>query len=127
MLHLLLAVQTSSHLLVSLDETFEFFLKAVVLVVEVGHVLVQSVDFGLQFNLVLAHLVGVVLQAVDLVADALLVLLKLLEVNGVLVKFKLGVLALNVFVLIGLEKLLLGVLVLLVLVLIVSQLCVELV
>lgn len=89
--------------------------------------LVQSVDFGLQFNLVLAHLVGVVLQAVDLVADALLVLLKLLEVNGVLVKFKLGVLALNVFVLIGLEKLLLGVLVLLVLVLIVSQLCVELV
>jgi hypothetical protein len=68
------AVKSSSHLLVSLNEAFQLLLETVVLVVEVCHVLVQGIDFGLEFDLVPVHLVGVLAKSVDFVGHALFVL-----------------------------------------------------
>ena len=56
-------------------------MKAVVLVVQVSHVLVKSINFGLEVNLVSHHLLGVLLQPIDLISNRLLVLLKFVKLN----------------------------------------------
>ena len=56
-LNLVLAVKTSSNLFIGFNETLEFLLEAVVLVVQVCHVLVQCINFGLKLDLILVHLV----------------------------------------------------------------------
>ena len=55
--HVGLSVKAPPHFFVGLDETFKFLLKAVVLIVKVGHVLVEGVHLSLQLDLVSSHLV----------------------------------------------------------------------
>lgn len=55
-------------MIVCLNELLELFLEAVVLIIQVGHVLVKGIDLGLQLDLIFEHLVGVLLQTVNLVA-----------------------------------------------------------
>jgi hypothetical protein len=81
LLNLFLSIEALSHLLVGLDETFELLLEAIVLVVQVGHMLVESIDLGLELDLVSQHLLRVLLELVDLVSSGLLVLLKLAVLN----------------------------------------------
>lgn len=126
-LDLVLSIQVSPHLIIGLDEFLELLLQAVVLVIKVGHVLVEGVDFSLKFNLIFEHLVGVLLESIDLVAEGLLVLLQLIEGNLALLQFERVVFILHVFILIGLEELGLGRLVLLILVLEVAELAVKLI
>jgi hypothetical protein len=45
LLNLLLSIETLSDLLVSLDETFKLLLEAVVLVVQVGHMFIEGINF----------------------------------------------------------------------------------
>lgn len=54
--NLALSVEASPDLVVGLDEALELLLETVVLVVQVGHVLVESVNFSLEVDLVLEHL-----------------------------------------------------------------------
>ena len=56
LLDLLLPVEALSDLLISLDEAFELLLEAVVLIVEICHMLIEGIHFGLQINLVSHHL-----------------------------------------------------------------------
>jgi hypothetical protein len=42
---LLLSVETMSDLLISLDETFKLLLETVVLIVQVGHVFIEGINF----------------------------------------------------------------------------------
>ena len=70
-----------SNLLISLNKALELFLEAVVLVVQVSHMLVKSIYFGLKVNLVSHHLLGVLLQPIDLISHRLLVLLKFVKLN----------------------------------------------
>jgi hypothetical protein len=72
-----------------LDETFEFLLEAVVLVIKVSHVLIKSINLRLEVNLVSHHLLRVLLQSVDLVGYRLLVLLKFVKLNFQLRAFQL--------------------------------------
>lgn len=68
-LDFVLSIQVSSDLIVGLDEFLELLLQAVVLVIKVGHVLVERINFSLQFNLILEHLIGVLLESIDLIAE----------------------------------------------------------
>jgi hypothetical protein len=43
--NLLLSIETMSDLLISLDETFKLFLEAVILIVQVGHMFIESINF----------------------------------------------------------------------------------
>lgn len=126
-LDFVLSIQISSNLIIGLDEFLELLLQAVVLVIKVGHVLVERINFGLQFNLIFEHLIRVLLESIDLVAERLLVLLELVEGNLALLQFQRVVFILHVFILIGLEELGLGRLVLLILVLEVAELAVKLI
>ena len=112
---------------ICLNESFELLLEAVVLVVEVGHVLVKSINLSLQLYLILVHLLRVMLESVDLIPDTLFVLFKLSDMHSQLIALKLSVLALNIFILIGLEKLPLSVFALLNLQLEVAKLLIQLV
>ena len=127
LLNLLLSVKPLSNLLISLNETLKFLLEAVVLVVQVGHVLIEGINLGLEVNLISHHLLGVLLQSVDLVGNGLLVLLKLVVLNFEFRAFELVILGLDVLILIGLEKLRLGVFVLFVLRLEITKLSIKLV
>jgi hypothetical protein len=51
------------------------------LVIQVSHVLIKGINFALEVNLVLHHLLGVLLQSVDLIGNWLLVLFKLIILN----------------------------------------------
>lgn len=102
-------------MLVCLDEAFQLLLQAVVLVVQISHVLVEGINFSLQLNLVFVHLLRMLLQPPDLIADAIFILLQLLQENSQLLLFHLGFLALDILVFISLQQLLLSVLVLIVL------------
>lgn len=114
-------------MLISLDETFKLFLEAVVLVIKVGHVLIKSINLRLEINLVSHHLLGVLLQSVDLVGNRLLVLFKFVKLNFELRAFQLVIFGLNIFVLICFEKLRLGIFVLFILRLEVAELTIKLV
>lgn len=92
LLDLLLSIETLSDLLVGLDETFKLFLEAVVLVVQVGHVFVEGINFGLELNLISHHLLRVLSKSVDLISNRLLVLFKFIVFNFELSAFKLIVL-----------------------------------
>jgi len=127
LIYLVLAVEASPHLVVSFEESLQLFLQAVVLIVEIGHVLIKSIDLSLEVNLILEHLVGVLLQSADFVADRLLILLQLLEDNLEVGLLQLVVLALHVLIFVSLEELSLGILVVLVLLLEVAELAVQLV
>lgn len=70
-----------SHLLISLDESLKFLLEAVILVIQVSHVLIEGINLRLEVNLVSHHLLGVLSQAVDLISDRFVVLLKLIVFN----------------------------------------------
>lgn len=122
-----LSVEASSDFFVCLNEAFQLFLEAVVLVVEVGHVFIEGVNFSLQFDLVGGHLASVLLQPVNFVCKTSFVLLQFLLVLRELVNFEVAVLAKNIFVFVSFEELLLGIGVLLVLTFSVPQFCVELV
>ena len=61
MFHLSLPIQSLSHMLISLDESFKFLLEAVVLVIQISHMLIKRIDFGLQIDLVSHHLLRVLL------------------------------------------------------------------
>lgn len=67
-LNFVFSVEIPSDLIICLNELLELFLEAVVLIIQVGHVLVKGIDLGLQLDLVFEHLVGVLLQTVNLVA-----------------------------------------------------------
>ena len=69
LLDLLLSIETLSNLLVGLNETLELLLEAVILIIEVGHVLVKGIDLRLKVNLVPHHLLGVLLQSIDFISD----------------------------------------------------------
>jgi len=84
LVNLLLSIKTLSNLLISLDESLKLLLEAVILVIEVGHMLVKSIDFRLEVDLVSHHLLGVSLQPIDLVCDGLLILLKFVVFHLVL-------------------------------------------
>jgi len=99
----MLPIKALPDLFVCLNKALQFFLKAVVLVVKIRHVLVQGIHLVLKLQLVLVHLVGMVLEPVNFVADRLLVLLHLLKVDRQLVQPQLGVFSINVLVLVGLE------------------------
>ena len=79
LLYLRLSIKSSSYLLVCFNEAFQLLLEAVVLVVQVCHVLVQGVDFGLKLHLVLAHLVRVLSDSVNLISKTIFILLQLLQ------------------------------------------------
>ena len=85
----MLSVKALSNLLIGLDKTFELLLEAVVLVIKVSHVFVESINLRLEINLVSHHLLGVLLQPVDLVGYRLLVLLKFVKLNFELRAFQL--------------------------------------
>ena len=114
-LHLMFSIQTSSYLLIGFNEVFEFLLEAIILIVQISHVFVEGFYLSLELDLVLVHLIRVMLQTVSFITDTLFVLLQLLKVNGVLVNFELGILALHIFIFVGLKKLLLSICVLLIL------------
>jgi len=126
-INLSLAVKASSDLLVGLDEALELFLEAVVLVVEVGHVLVQGINFGLKFNLVSVHLIRMLAKTVNLVGNACFILLQFLEGDLELRVVLVAVFALEILIFVGLEELCLGVLVLVILGLKVAELTIKLV
>ena len=75
------------------------------MVVQVGHVLIEGINLGLKVNLISHHLLGVLLQSVDLVGNGLLVLFKLVVLNFEFRAFELVILRLDVLILVGLEKL----------------------
>jgi hypothetical protein len=127
LLDLLLPVEALSDLLISLNEPFELLLEAVILIVEICHMLIEGIHFGLQVNLVSHHLLWVLLQSVDLIGHGLLVLLKLVVFDFEFGALQLVVLRLDILVLVSLEKLRLGVFVLLVLILVVAELTVQLI
>ena len=81
MFHLSLSIQSLSHMLVSLDESFKFLLEAVVLVIQISHVLVKSIDFSLEIDLVSHHLLGVLLQSVDFIGYRFFILLKFVQLH----------------------------------------------
>jgi hypothetical protein len=81
LLDLLLSIEPLSYLLISLDESLKFFLEAVILVIQVGHMLIEGINFRLEVNLVSHHLLRVLSEAIDLVIDRLVVLLKLVVFN----------------------------------------------
>lgn len=81
MFHLSLPIQSLSHVLVSLDESFKFLLEAVVLVIQISHVLVESIDFSLEIDLVSHHLLGVLLQSVDFIGYRFFILLKFVQLH----------------------------------------------
>jgi hypothetical protein len=72
--NLVLSVETSSHFFVSLNETFELFLETVILIVQVCHVFIQGVNLSLQLDLVSVHLIRMLLDSVNLKAEATFVL-----------------------------------------------------
>jgi hypothetical protein len=127
LLNLLLSIEALSDLLISLDETFKLLLEAVILIVQVGHVLIEGINLRLEVDLVSHHLLRVLLESVDLVGNRLLVLLELVVFNFELRALELVVLWLDVLVLVGFEKLGLSVLVLLVLRFKVPELAIKLV
>jgi len=55
-LHLLLPIKSSPNLLIGFNETLQLLLQAVVLIVQVSHVLIKSIYLCLQLNLILIHL-----------------------------------------------------------------------
>lgn len=123
-LNLVLAVKVSLHSFISIDEIFELFLQAVILIIQIGHVLVKSVNLSLQIHLILQHLVAVLLQTVNLERDRLLVLLEFAQSNLKFLALHAAVLGVAVLELIGLEKLSLGGLMLLILTFEVTELTV---
>ena len=116
-----------SHLLIGLDEALELLLEAVVLIIEVSHVLVKGINLGLEVDLVLHHLLGVLLESIYFVSDGLLFLLEFVILDLELRDLELIVLALDILVLVSLKELGLSILVLLILVLVVAKLTIELV
>jgi len=88
-------------------------------------VLIKGINLGLEINLVSHHLLGVLLQSVNLIGNRLLVLLKLVELNFEFRAFELVILGLDVFILVGLKKLRLGVFVLFVLRLEITKLSIK--
>lgn len=123
-LNLIFPIKSLSNLVISLDESLELFLKAVVLVVEVGHMLVQCVDLSLQVDLISHHLLWMWLEAVNLILDRLLILFTFLELNNQLLLSEGILFTLNILVFITLEQLGLSVFMLLILALKVSKLTV---
>lgn len=66
MLDLVLTIQIALDSLISVNEVLKLLLQAVVLIIQISHVLVKCVNLGLQFHLVLQHLIAVLLKAIDL-------------------------------------------------------------
>ena len=124
-LDLLLSIETFSNLLIRFNEWFELLLKAVVLVIEVGHVLVECLNLSLKVNLILHHLLWVSLESIDLVWEGLFILLLLRAGDLKFLESDLTLLTGWVLVFVSFEKLGLGSLVLLSLTFEVSQLTVE--
>ncbi len=50
------SIKTLSDLIVCFDETFKFFLKTVILVIQISHVFVKCANFSLQLDLIFIHL-----------------------------------------------------------------------
>lgn len=76
--YLSFSIKAFSDVIICFNKSFEFFLKTVVLIVQIGHMLIQGTDLSLEFNLVFVHLIWVLLQPVNLVSHRLLILLRLL-------------------------------------------------
>lgn len=110
---LLLAIKASPDSFISLNESLQFFLQAVVLIVKISHVFVKGVNFGLQIDLVSQHLLRVLFESVDLVSNRGLVLVQFLHLSNVVLVFKLVVFDLHVLVLVRFDQLVLCALVLL--------------
>ena len=115
MFHLGLSIKSLSHMFVSLDEAFELFLEAVVLVIQISHVFIKGIDFRLQIDLISHHLFRVLLKSVDFIGYRFFILLKFIVLHFQFGRSQLIVFALNILVFICFEKLWLGVLMLLVL------------
>lgn len=81
LLNLSLTIKSSSHLVVSLDKALKLFLQTVVLVIEIGHMLVKSINLSLEINLVPQHLIGVILKSIKLITDRLFILVEFVEKN----------------------------------------------
>lgn len=75
---------------------------------------IESINLLLEIHLILEHLVVVILQTIELENNGFLILLKLTKGNLQLLATHRAILSRGVFILISLEKLLLGILVLLV-------------
>ena len=86
-IYFVFSVQIHPHSVTCVHELFELFLEAVVLVIQVGHVLVECINFSLQVNLIFKHLVGMLLQSVDFVANRLFILNQFVECNFELGEF----------------------------------------
>lgn len=86
---------------------------------------VKCIDLGLQVNLILKHLVGVLLEPIDLVGNRLLVLYQFIQCYFVLLQLQIIVFSVHVLKLVGLEHLGLSCFVLLILILKVAQLSVQ--
>ena len=78
-LNLSFSVKSLSNLVIGFNEALKFFLKAVVLIVEIGHVLVQCIDFSLQINLISHHLLWMWFESVNLIFDWLFILFAFLR------------------------------------------------
>jgi hypothetical protein len=61
MFHLGLSIESLSHMSVSLDEALKLFLEAVVLVIQISHVLIEGINFSLKVDLISHHLFRVLL------------------------------------------------------------------
>ena len=125
--HFELPVQVPLDSLICINEVLELLLKAVILVVQIGHVLVEGINLSLKIGLVSHHAITLLPETVQLKSYRLLVLFQLAEGNLKLLALHATVLASSVLILVGVEQLLLGSLVLLVLSLKVSQLSIQLV
>ena len=125
--YVVLSVKTFSYLFVGFNETLKFLLKAVILIVQICHMLIQCIHFSLQLNLIFIHLFRMVLKSVKFVTDALLILFQLLMENIEFSVFQLSIFTLYVFVFISFEKLLLCSLMLLILTFKVPELTIKIV
>ena len=61
-----LAVKISLNSFISIDKVLELLLQAVVLIIQICHVFIESINFSLQVHLILEHLVTVLLEPVKL-------------------------------------------------------------
>jgi len=109
MVYLILPVKSGSDLVICRNEGFQFLLELVILVIQVAHMWIKSVNFSLQINLVPHHLVRMILDAVELVHHRFFVLFTLVVMYGELLNLQLVFFTSHIFKLIGLDKLLLGV------------------
>lgn len=121
----MLSIEVHSDSIVGLHKFLKFLLKAVVLVIQVGHVPVKSINLTLQIELVLHHLIRVLLQSIQFVTDRLFILDSFIMRNLQLLKFHALILALHVLVLIGFKELALRCLVLLILLFKVAELAIQ--